>query len=128
GKTAGAVKHEADRECACGRAESEAGMSREDRAHLPAADQLVDRFVYVAAEKAPPPKRQIVHAVRNEKVCHIEVRWTAANAQVGRVADLSSGHRVGYARDVIDRARKCVIEIELKAVRVIFCQAQQQAV
>src|SRR3981081_4467249 len=87
GQYAGAIKLKPDRKCARARAESETGVSSENCANLPSADDLIGPSWCLATQPLSTAERQIINAVCGENVRGVEIGVAPANAQVGDIAN-----------------------------------------
>src|SRR5262245_24573246 len=77
------VKVEAYRE-RCGRgAEGQAIATSEDASHFPTSDDLVHPTRNATAETLSATERQLVNEVRIDEVTNVEVRGSAADAEIG---------------------------------------------
>ena len=114
--------------------EREARVIRNNPRGGPAADNRVQPLGGAPQQRLAAPNRQLINVICADRVDGIEVRTGTAQPQVAQVADKSlrieaRKYRViGNVRDVVNRPRILIVEIELQVVRGPFAQRGDQAV
>src|SRR6185437_7748423 len=129
GNTVGGVKDERPGPRNGRQVEWQTTARSENATEFPAAYDRVHPARRITTDEPSSTDRQLPDSVDIQQMTNVEIRVTAANAQVGGVADQTTRRRrVGNCRLIIDRVRPRVVNVELETARKAFTQAQQHAV
>src|SRR6185312_8945088 len=109
---------------------SDAALVGRDTRNFPATDGFVDIPGNMAGKLTATTEGQLSDEVCRNDVGRVEVRRPAADAWMKHIADESGavGRGVRDQRNVIDRVRPGVVEVELRALRKILRESKKQTV